>query len=153
MSSGQPPPPEPQGDGVSQGQNSSGNNEAETGSVEMGEEKWRGKDEIFLRKGRRARRARFKRGMRSSCGRARRWRNRITNITNRGMSPEELLDILQRKEKGEQVFSNADLERMMEKNAEEKREVHTEEVKTKERRTVMNTKVDTHGTWRKDEKI
>ena len=47
MSSGQPPPPEPQGDGVSQGQNSSGNNEAETGSVEMGEEKWRGKDEIF----------------------------------------------------------------------------------------------------------
>ena len=50
------------------------------------------------------------------------------------------------------MYSNADLERMMEKNAEEKREVHTEEVKTKVRRTVMNTKVPTHGIWRKDEK-
>ena len=152
MSSGQPPPPEPQGDGVSQGQNSSGNNEVETGSVELGEEKWRGKDEIFLRKGRRARRARFKRGMRSSCGRARRWRNRLANLTNRGMSPEEVLDTLQRREDGERVYSNADLEEMREKNAEEKREMQSEEAKTRERRTVMNTKVDTYGTWRRDEK-
>ena len=152
MSSGQPPPPEPQGDGPSQVQNSSGENAAATGSAVTGEEEWRGKDEIFLRKGRRARRAKFKRGMRSSCGRARRWQNRLINLTNRGMSPEEVLDTLQRREEGEQVYSNADLEEMREKNAEEKREVQSEEAKTRERRTVMNAKVDTYGTWRRDEK-
>ena len=41
---------------------------------------------------------------------------------------------------------------MREKDAEEKREVQSEEAKTRERRTVMNTKVDTYGTWRKDKK-
>ena len=84
--------------------------------------------------------------MRSSCGRARRWRYRQVNLINSGMSPEDLLETMQRREKGDEEYTDADLERMMEKSTEEKKEMHVEATKTKERRTVMNTKVPIHGT-------
>ena len=72
MNTGQPPPSERQEDGVSQGHNSSATNGTVPGGAVTGEEEWRGEGELRLSDGRRAKRARVKRGMRSSCGRARR---------------------------------------------------------------------------------
>ena len=72
MNPGQPPPSERQEDGVSQGHNSSAANGTAPGGAAIGEEEWRGEGELRLSEGKRAKRARIKQGMRSSCGRTRR---------------------------------------------------------------------------------
>ena len=152
MNHGKPPPSERQEDGVSQGHNSSATNETVPGGAVTGEEEWRGEGELRLSDGRRAKRARVKRGRRSSCGRARRWRGNLVNLTNKGMSPNDLLDTMQRKHEGIREYTNAKLEEMAGKNSEEQGAERVEVAKVKERRTVMNTKVPTHGTWKKNER-
>ena len=117
-----------------------------------GEEEWRGEGELRLSDGRRAKRAKVKRGRRSSCGRARRWRGNLVNSTNKGMSPNDLLDTMQRKQEGIKEYTNAELDEMAGKSPEEQGAERVEAAKVKERRTVMNTKVPTHGTWRKNER-
>ena len=48
--------------------------------------------------------------------------------------------------------TNAELEEMAVKSPEEQGAERVEAAKVKERQTVMNTKVPTHGTWRKNER-
>ena len=118
----------------------------------MGEEEWRGEEELRLRKDRRAKREKVKRGTRSSCGRARRWRENLVNLTNKGMSPNDLLDTMQWKREGIREYTNAELEEMVGKNLEKQGAEQVEAAEVKEHRTVINTKVPTHGTWRKNER-
>ena len=101
-----------------------------------------------LRKGRRAKRVKVKQGMRSSCGGARRWRNRLVNLTDKGMSSKDVLGTVNLKREGDREHANAELEEMVGKSMEEKEAEQAEVAKVKERRTRMNTKVPTHGTWR-----
>ena len=68
------------------------------------------------------------------------------------MSPNNLLDTMQRKHEGVREYTNAELEKMAGKNSEEQGAERVEVAKVKERRTVMNTKVPTHGTWKKNER-
>ena len=63
-----------------------------------------------------------------------------------------MLDTLQRKREGIREYTNAKLEEMAGQNLEEQGAEQVEAAKAKERRTVMNTKVPTHGTRRKTEK-
>ena len=58
--------------------------------------------------------------MRSSCGRARRWRDNLVNITNKGMSPNDLLEAMQPKQETNREYANAKLEEMTGKSLEEK---------------------------------
>ena len=76
----------------------------------MGEEEWRGEEELRLRKGRIAKRAKIKLGMRSSCGRARRWRNSLVNLTNKDMSPNDFLETMQWKREGKREYTTTELE-------------------------------------------
>ena len=62
------------------------------------------------------------------------------------MSPSDLLDTMQRKREGIREYINAELEEMVGKNLEEQGAEQVKTAKVKERRTVMNTKVSTHGT-------
>ena len=56
--------------------------------------------------------------MRSSCGRARRWRDSLVNLTNKGMSPNDLLETMQQKRKGNREYTIAELEEMVGKSSE-----------------------------------
>ena len=118
----------------------------------MGEEEWRGEEELRLRKDRRAKREKFKRGTRSSCGRARRWRDSLVNLTNKGMPPDDLPETMQRKREGNREYTSAKLEEMAGKSSEEKGAEKVETAKVKEQWTLMNTKVPTHGRWRMNER-
>ena len=64
------------------------------------------------------------------------------------MSPNDLLDTMQRKPESIREYTNAKLEEMVGKNLEEQGAEQVETAKVKKRRTVMNTKVPTptHGT-------
>ena len=137
-----------------QGHNSSAANGTAPGGAARGEEEWRGEGELRLSEGKRTKKARIKRGMRSSCGRARRWRcNPVpVNLTNKGMSPNDLLDIMQQKCEGNREYTNAQLEEMVGKSSDEQSAEQVKADKVKERQTVMNTKVPTHGTLRKNER-
>ena len=68
------------------------------------------------------------------------------------MSPNELLEAMQRKHKANREYTNAELEEMLDKSSEEKGTEQAEAAKMKERRTVMNTKVPAHETWRMNER-
>ena len=68
------------------------------------------------------------------------------------MSLNGLLDTMQRKHEGNREYTNAVLEEMVGKSLEEKGADRVETAKVKERQAVMNTKVPTHGTWRKHER-
>ena len=113
MNPEQPPTSAPQKDGVSQGHNSSAVNGAALGAAATGDEEWRGKGELRLNMVLRGKRARVKQGMRSSCGRARRWRDNLVNLSNKGMSPNELLKAMQQKHKANRDYTNAELEEML----------------------------------------
>ena len=85
MNPGQPPPSKRQEDGVIQGHNSSAANGTAPGGAAIGEEELRDEGELRLSEGKRtkrAKRARVKRGMRSSCGRTRRWQDNLLSKLN-----------------------------------------------------------------------
>ena len=105
---------------MSQGHNSNAVNGAAPGSTAAGEEEWRDKGEMQLSKGRRAKKAKVKQAMQSSCNRARRWHDRAVNLTNKGMSHKDLLETMQRKHECNREYTNAKLEEMVGKNTEEK---------------------------------
>ena len=117
MNPGQPPPSERQEDGVSQGHNSSAANGTAQGGAAIWEEEWRDEGELRLIEGKRAKRDRVKQDTRSSCGRARRWQGSLVNLTNKGMSPNDLLDTMQRKREGIREYTNAKLEEMVGNNS------------------------------------
>ena len=68
------------------------------------------------------------------------------------MSPNDLLDTMQRKRESIREYTNAKLEKLVGQNSEEQGAEQVEAAKVKERQTVMNTKIPTHGTWRKNER-
>ena len=68
------------------------------------------------------------------------------------MSPTNLLDKMQRKCEDDREYTNTKLKEMVGKSSEEQGTEQVEVAKAKECRTVMNTKVSTHGTWRKNER-
>ena len=152
MNPGQPPPSAPQEDGVSQGHNSDAANGTAPESAALGEEEWRGEGELRLSRGRRAKRIKVKRGIRSSCDRARGWRDNLVNLTNKGMSPNDLLEAMQQKRKANRKYTNAKLEEMVGKRLEEAGAERVDAAKVKKRRSVVNTKVPIYRTWRINER-
>ena len=64
------------------------------------------------------------------------------------MTTNQQKDSSKRKKEGDREMSNAEMDEILAKGAEESKEVKAEKERTVERRTVMNTKVPLHGTWR-----
>ena len=110
---------------------------------------------LKLAKGRRAKRARIKRGMRGSEKRAKRHRLRTFKLTNKGMcddvtnmTADEVKEHLGRRKSKNDDLSPKEEEELLDKGAKDiEQHVATEEEKAavKERRSVMTTKVLTHG--------
>ena len=110
---------------------------------------------LKLAKGRRAKRARIKRGMRGSGKRAERYRLRTFNLTKQGMckeeqnmSAEEVKNILGRRKSKNDDLSPREMKELLDKYAkdtEQQMAINAERAAVEERRTVMSTKVPTHG--------
>ena len=127
MSSRQPLPSSPREDGVSQGHNSRAAETEEDGGTAVGGEAWRGRGELNLPRGKKAKKARVKRGMRSSRRRTARRRLNSVRITNSGTSkpdigkltPNQLKDSLKRRKEEDREMSNAEMNNILAKGAEE----------------------------------
>ena len=112
---------------------------------------------LKLAKGRRAKRARIKRGMRGSGKRAERHRLRIFNLTKKkmcnddqNMTAEEVKDCLgQQKSKNDEISPKEEEELLDKcaKDVEQQIAIDKEKAAVKERRSVMSTKVPTYGDW------
>ena len=117
---------------------------------------------LKLASGKRAKRARIKRGMRGSGKRAERYRLKTFNLTNQGtgdeienMSAEEVKNILEQRKSKNDELSPREAEELLEKCAkdtEQQMAIDAERAATEERRTVISTKVPTHGDWKPDSK-
>ena len=114
MSIGQPPPSAPE-DGVSQEDSRVATKEGEiAGRKEVAKD-----GTIELAGGRRAKRARVKRGIRGSGLRANRHRLEKVKLTKEGLSPEELSNLLQQRKGDRQEIGTRELEALLEGREEE----------------------------------
>ena len=110
---------------------------------------------LKLAKGRRAKRARIKRGMRGSEKRAKRHRLRTFKLTNKGMcndvknmTADEVKEHLGRRKSKNDDLSPKEEEELLDKGAKDIEQhvaIEEEKAAVKERRSVMTTKVPTHG--------
>ena len=88
--------------------------------------------------------------MRGSCQRAERHRLEIHNLTKQGMSAKELLTTLERRKLNSEDLSPSELEELLEKAAKdvgEQAAIENEKAAVAKWRSVMSTKVETHGNW------
>ena len=108
---------------------------------------------IKLASGKRAKRARIKRGMRGSGRRAERHWLKIHNLTKQGMSADELLETLGQQKLKNDNLSPREVEELLSKTAkdvEEQLAIDKEKAAVEERRAVTSTKICTHGDWKPD---
>ena len=162
MSRGQPLPSARE-DGVSQGHNSTArgvNKCSRTGAGGTSSKCMADGAGLKLASGKRAKRARIKRGMRGSGRRAERHRLRTFNLTNQGtgnetqnMSAKEVKSILGRRKSKNDNLSPREEEDLLDKYAkdvEQQMAIKAEKAAVEERRTVMSMKVPTRRDWTPD---
>ena len=105
---------------------------------------------IKLASGKHAKRVRIKRGMRGSCKWAERHRLETHKLTKQRMSADELLATLGRRKLNSDDLSPSEVEELLSKAAkdvDEQLAIENEKEAVEKRRTVMSTKVKTHGDW------
>ena len=107
---------------------------------------------VKVARDRRTKRTRLKRGVRGFCARASQHRLKTFKVPSKGMKANELLDHLKQQRGNGEEMKKEEMDDLLKNAHEEEKEVRKVKLKTKERRSVMNTDVPIHGSWKANSK-
>ena len=101
---------------------------------------------------RRTKQIRPKQGLRRSCARVIQHRLKTFKITSKGMKAYDLLDHLKQQRGNSKETKKEEMDNLLKDAHEEENKVRKVKAKTKKRRSVMNTDVPIHGSWKTNSK-